>query len=151
MVKKDSVYTEIEINATREQVWSVLTDFEKLIEWSTSFKNLEVEGEFKTDAKAISTYFGLLKGHDMTFDHHLIEVVDGFSFGWGDPLGIAGLSDHHIFKLEELSNGNTKFIQTDTLSGHSRLLKYLMTNNMDSQYKAFNKQLKKRVETLFPR
>lgn len=151
MVDKNSVYTEIEINATREQVWSVLTDFEKLIEWSTSFKNLEVEGEFKTGAKAVSTYFGLHKKHDMKFDHQLIEVVDGFSFGWGDPLGISDLSDHHIFRLEELPNGNTKFIQTDSLEGHSRLLKYLMVNNMDKQYKAFNKQLKERVETLFPR
>ena len=28
------VFTEIEIDATAEQVWAVLTDFEKLPEWS---------------------------------------------------------------------------------------------------------------------
>ena len=34
------VFTEIEIDATADQVWAVLTDFEKLPEWSSSFKGL---------------------------------------------------------------------------------------------------------------
>ena len=32
------VFTEIEIDATADQVWAVLTDFEKLPEWSSSFQ-----------------------------------------------------------------------------------------------------------------
>jgi uncharacterized protein YndB with AHSA1/START domain len=35
--EKNHVFTEIEINATPEQVWSVLTDWKNLKEWSSSF------------------------------------------------------------------------------------------------------------------
>ena len=34
------VFTEIEIDATADQVWAVLTDFEKLPEWSSSFQGV---------------------------------------------------------------------------------------------------------------
>ena len=34
------VFTEIEIDATADQVWAVLTDFEKLPGWSSSFQGV---------------------------------------------------------------------------------------------------------------
>ena len=38
MIELEShVFTEIEIDATADQVWAVLTDFKKLPEWSSSF------------------------------------------------------------------------------------------------------------------
>ena len=39
-IDKREVFTQIEIEATREQVWSVLTDFEKMPEWSSSFQSI---------------------------------------------------------------------------------------------------------------
>ena len=152
MKSKNQVYTEIEIHATREQVWSVLTDFEKLSDWSSSFQNLIVEGSFETGVKATSYYKSPIPGHELKFEHHLIEVVQGVSFGWSDPLGFAGMTDHHIFKLETLDNGHTKFVQTDGVTGGaSRFLGHLVANNMEGQYRKFNQELKARVESLFPK
>ena len=40
-IDKREIFTQIEIEATREQVWSVLTDFEKMPEWSSSFQGIK--------------------------------------------------------------------------------------------------------------
>ena len=42
-----SVHTEVTIDAPPEKVWAVLTDFDKLAEWSSSF--VAFEGEFRKD------------------------------------------------------------------------------------------------------
>jgi len=48
----NTVFIEIEINATCEQVWSVLTDWKKLPEWSSSLQGVSPEiikkGEMST-------------------------------------------------------------------------------------------------------
>ena len=43
-IHESHVFAEIEIKAIRERVWKVLTDFEKMPEWSSSFQG--VAGEF---------------------------------------------------------------------------------------------------------
>ena len=150
-MKKDEkrVFTEIEINATREQVWSILTDFDKMPEWSSSFQGME--GEFKAGGKASSYFKAPLGKKDMKFDHTIIEFKEGFSFGWSDPI-MLGMKDHHIYKLEELPNGNTRFIQTDSVEGGlTFLMGKLMLNEMNKTYQKFNQELKERVESLYPK
>jgi len=143
--KSRTVVSEIEINAPRQKVWEVLTDFERMHEWSTSFQKLE--GEFKDGGKAIS-YYKTPLGNVISFEHTLIEFEEGVSFGWSDPVAL-GMRDHHIFLLEDLPNGNTKFTQTDSVQGGaSWLLHKLMEHNMKSMYDQFNKELKARVESM---
>lgn len=141
------VDTQIEINATRDQVWNVLTDFERMPEWSDSFQG--IEGEFKEKGKATAIFkspYG--KKKNMRFNHTLIEFEEGVSFGWSDPF-LMGMKDHHVYKLEELPNGNTLFIHTDRVKGGATfLLGGFMAKNMKSLYLKFNQDLKKRVESL---
>ena len=49
-IHESHVFAEIEIKAIRERVWKVLTDFEKMPEWSSSFQG--VAGEFKKGGNA---------------------------------------------------------------------------------------------------
>lgn len=143
---KKKVYTEIEINAPKEKVWNVLTDFEKMPEWSSSFQGMK--GEFKEGGKATSYFKAPIGNKNMEFEHTLIEFEDGVSFGWSDPFTM-GMKDHHIYRLEELPNGNTRFIQTDGVEGGATfLLGKLTANNMEKMYKKFNQELKDRVESL---
>lgn len=52
----------------------------------------------------------------MEFEHIIIEFEEGVSFGWSAPL-IMGMKDYHIYKLEELPNGNIRFTQTGGVKG----------------------------------
>ena len=138
------VHAEIEINTPREKVWEVLTDFEKMSEWSSSFQRLE--GEFKEGGKATSYYKGPMG--EMSFDHTIIEFKEGESFGWSDPV-MLGMKDHHTFRLESLPNGNTRFIQTDGVQGGvSWLMGKMLEKNMAKGYETFNQELRERVESM---
>jgi len=147
-IDKKHVFTEIEINASRDRVWSVLTDFDKMPEWSSSFQG--IEGEFKEGGKAKSYFKAPIGEKNMEFEHTIIEFEEEVSFGWSDPLTM-GMKDHHIYKLEELPNGNTRFIQIDGVEGGAtHFLGKLVTNSMKSMYLKFNQELKERVEKLYP-
>lgn len=144
-LKDKKIHTEIEINAPREEVWQVLTDFEKMHEWSSSFQNLE--GEFKQDGKATAFFKGPL-GKTIKAEHSIIEFEEGVSFGWSDPMAM-GVRDYHIFRLEDLPDGKTKFIQSDHFTqGHSWFMQLMMNNSMEKMYAKFNQELKDRVESM---
>ncbi|MEM7654745.1 MAG: SRPBCC domain-containing protein [Bacteroidota bacterium] len=143
---KREVFTQIEIAAPREKVWAVLTDFERMPEWSSSFQG--IKGDFREGGKATSRFKAPLGKKNMEFEHTIIEFEEGVSFGWSDPL-MMGMSDHHLYRLEELPNGNTLFIQTDGVEGGAtHFMGRLVTHNMKSMYLTFNQELKARVESL---
>ncbi|MEM9930403.1 MAG: SRPBCC domain-containing protein [Bacteroidota bacterium] len=143
---KREVFTQIEINAPREKVWAVLTDFEKMPEWSSSFQG--IKGEFKEGGKATSYFKAPIGGGNMEFQHTIIDFEEGVSFGWSDPL-MMGMKDHHIYRLEDLPNGNTLLIQTDGVEGGAtHFMGHLVTHNMKAMYLKFNQELKDRVESM---
>lgn len=147
---KNHVFTEIEINASPEEVWSVLTDWDKLKEWSSSFIGISTNKLIKGE-KFVSYFKNPLTGGVMELEHVCSDYQEGKKFGWsGDMIGKT--QDHHIYSLEPTPNGNTLFKQEDGLHGpHSRLLNFLAKHQMMSMYKKFNQELKDRVESLFPR
>lgn len=42
-------------------------------------------------------------------------------FGWSDPLtgGYEGVRDHHLFQVEPLQTGLTRFVQSDEFTGEN--------------------------------
>ena len=84
------VFTEIEIDTTADQVWAVLTDFEKLPEWSSSFQGVNKPmalGEVST------AYFkNPITGGMMEFTHEVHRLRRGTSL-WlvrGCDVGTSG-------------------------------------------------------------
>ncbi len=143
---KRDVYTQIEIEATKQQVWDVLTDFDRMPEWSSSFQGMK--GEFREGGKATSYFKPLMGKKNMEFEHTIIDFKEGESFGWSDPF-MLGMKDHHVYKLESMDNGNTLFIQTDGVEGGATpFMGKLVTNNMEKMYSKFNQELKDRVESM---
>ena len=64
------VFTGIEIDATADQVWAVLTDFEKLLEWSSSFQGVNKPMAL---GEVLTTYFkSPITGGMMEFKHEVI-------------------------------------------------------------------------------
>jgi uncharacterized protein YndB with AHSA1/START domain len=141
------VFTEIEIAATQDQVWSVLTDFDKIPEWSNSFQGLK--GDFRDGGQATAYFKSPMGNKIMEFQHTLTYFKDGESFGWSDPF-MLGMKDNHKYQLKTLDNGNTLFTQTDVLKGGaSFLVGGIMASSMKKAYNEFNQQLKERVETIY--
>lgn len=147
---KNHVFTEIEINASPEEVWSVLTDWDKLKEWSSSFIGISTKKMVKGEV-FISYFKNPLTGGIIELEHICTDYEEGRKFGWSGDI-IAKTHDHHIYSLEPTNNGKTLFIQEDGLHGpHSRLLNFLAEHKMAFIYEKFNQELKERVETLFPK
>ncbi len=147
--EKNHVFTEIEINATPEQVWNVLTDWNKLKEWSSSFIGISVNKLVKGE-KFISYFKNPLTGGVIELDHICSDYEEGIKFGWsGDIIGKT--KDHHVYSLEPTPIGTTIFKQEDGLHGpHSRFMNFLAKHHMMSMYIKINQELKERVESLYP-
>lgn len=147
--KKNHVFTEIEINATPEQVWNVLTDWNRLKEWSSSFIGISVDKLSKGE-KFVSYFKNPLTGGVIELEHICSDYEEGIKFGWsGDIIG--KIKDHHVYSLEPTQIGTTIFRQEDGLHGpHGRFMNFLAKHHMMSMYKKFNRELKERVESLYP-
>jgi hypothetical protein len=148
--KKNIVFTEIEINATPEQVWNVFTDWERLKEWSSTFIGISVSKPVKGEI-FVSYFKNPLTGGNIELKHRCTDYVDGVKFGWsGDIIGKT--KDHHVYSLEPTQNGTTIFKQEDGLHGpYSKFFNFLAEHKMTALYKKFNRELKMRVESLYPK
>jgi hypothetical protein len=136
--EKNHVFTEIEINATPEQVWNVLTDWDKLKEWSSTFIGISTDSIAK-GKQFISYYKNPITGKAMELHHICTEYEEVKKFGWSGDILIDRIRDHHIFSLEPTPKGTTIFKQEDGLHGpHSKLLNFLAEHQMTSMYLKFN-------------
>ena len=143
------VFTEIEIMASPNEVWSVLTDWANLKEWSSSFVGISTKTLVKGE-KFVSYFKIPLTGKVIGLEHICTVYEEGRKFGWSG--GIAGkLKDHHIYTVVPTANGTTLFKQEDGLHGpHNRFMNFLAEHKMLSMYKKFNQELKDRVEFIYP-
>ena len=137
------VYTEIIINAPREEVWKELTNFKDMPNWSKSLK--KIEGELKKNSDVV-VHFVDNNNNVNLYKHKLIVFEEGKSFGWSDPF-LPFLKDNHVYLLQDLAEGKTKLIQTDEANGFSALfLGKIAVEFMLRTYTEFNQTLKERVE-----
>ena len=140
-----SVYSDIIIDASTEAVWRVLSDFDRMKEWSSTMVN--ITGEIK-DKGAIQSHFSF--GGQIWVADHILLYKEGESFGWSDPLkgDFSGNKDNHLFKVEAISHTQTRFIQTDEFTGENVSLHGLILAQIAfDSYPKFNRELAQRVMT----
>lgn len=144
-----AVDTQVIIDAPAEKVWAVLTDFDKLAEWSPGM--VKFEGDFRKDGPAKVTFLIGIGSHTQVFDHPLVHFEEGRMFGWSAPLPMMFMKDNHKYIVDPLEGDDTKckFIQTDELHGHgTHLMGCMAANGLLQSYVQFNRALKKRVEEM---
>lgn len=142
-----AIHTSIVIDASAADVWTALTDFDAMSEWSSTFKG--IEGKL-VDGGQITAKF-LFQGNVIPVPHTLI-LSEGEYYGWSDPMqSVVGASDYHIYKVEDLGNGTSRFIQSDTFTGENVQSKAGLDTALFATglYKAFNAELKAEVEGRF--
>lgn len=144
-----TVETELIIDAPAEKVWAVLTDFDKIEEWSPGL--IKFEGEFRKDGPAKVTFLIGIGDHTQVFDHPLVHFEEGRMFGWSAPLPLVHMTDNHKYIIDPLEGDSTKckILHSDEFHGSgAHLVGGMMANGMMTAYVNFNRALKKRVEEM---
>ncbi len=138
------IVAEIKIDATAEQVWAVLMDFDQLPQWSNSF--LGTDKPMKLGEVSTAYFKNPLGGKPLSFTHEVVVFEAGRRFGWSGDMG-NGLHDHHVYEIEDAPEGGVIFRQRDGLYGKpSSIMARLVEHGMAASYESFNKRLKARVE-----
>ncbi len=142
---RHSLHTEIEIDASPEAVWSVLTDLESFQEWNPFV--VSSSGIVAVGAR-LTNRIEPPGGRAATFRPTVTEVEEARVFEWLGRLGIPGIFDgRHRFELHPLPEGGTRLVHTEQFRG---LLVRPMRGSLDGAalagFEAMNAALKARVE-----
>lgn len=138
-----SVYTEVVIHATKEKVRSVLINFEQMPTWSKALQ--KINGDLTNGSRTNVDY--IFKKKLREIKHTMVDFEEGTQFGWSDTL-IWLAKDHHIYRIESLPDGRSRFVQKDEIKGITAfLVAKMLMDEMIKTYPEFNEALKKTVET----
>lgn len=111
-----TITTTIEIDATPQKVWSVLTDFASHARWNPFFAR--VEGQ-PTVGSTLTIKARKDDGSEgMGFAPTVLEADPGRILRWKGKLFVKGIFDgEHIFELTELADGRTRLDHSENFSG----------------------------------
>lgn len=135
------IHTEITIQASPEQVWQVLTQFEKYPEYNIFIK--QIEGNLVVGDKLKVTFDG------MTFKPKVLVCNPNKELRWIGRLGFKGVFDgEHRFVIKDNGDGSCTLEQSEHFSGVLvPFLKKLLTET-EQNFKAMNEVLKREAELL---
>ena len=107
--------TNVQINASAERVWEVLTDFASMSDWNPFIR--QASGVVREGAQ-IEVRLQPPNGRGMTFKPTLIKVEQNREFRWRGRLLIPGIFDgEHYFIIEPLQEGVVRLIHGEQFRG----------------------------------
>jgi len=140
------IETEILINATPEQVWAVLTDFESFPDWNPFIRS--IKGKKKV-GETLEVDIQPPGGKGMTFRPEVLKFDAGREFRWKGKLLFPGVFDgEHYFILEKKSGNQTLLTHGELFSGFLvGMLGGLLSKTADG-FRSMNEAIKTRCEQL---
>jgi hypothetical protein len=141
------LHTEINIDATPEIVWEILTDLGQWTDWNP-FITSSV-GQPEVGEKLINR-MEPPGGKAMTFKPRVTVIEDTKTFEWLGKLGFSGVFDgRHRFELVLTPTGGTHLVQAESLDG---VLVRFLRKSLDTQtvqgFELMNAALKTRAEAV---
>ena len=140
------IRTEIEINASADRVWGVLTDFASYPEWNpfiTRISGSPIVGS------RIETFIQPPGGRGMRFKPTVLAFAPDREFRWLGNVLIRGIFDgEHSFRIERVTQERVRFVQEERFSGMLAVppLLRMATRGAQEGFEAMNQALKQRVE-----
>jgi hypothetical protein len=139
------IRTEIEIHATPERVWQVLTDFAAYPRWNPFMS--QVRGTARRGDR-LTIRMQPVGGRAMTFRPIVLDADPGRRLRWLGRLGVPGLFDgEHTFSIEPRGDGQVRLVQQEEYQG---LLVPFMARSLVRRtlpaFEQMNQALKRRAE-----
>ena len=107
--------TEIEIQASAERVWQLLTDFASFPQWNPFIR--KASGNIRVGER-LEVRLQPSGASAMTFRPTVLKVEPNREFRWLGHLLISGLFDgEHIFTIEPLGESRVRFTQREFFKG----------------------------------
>ena len=105
----------IEIDASSERVWGVLTDFSAHAQWNLFIR--DISGDAVMGAR-LDLHIAPKGRRSMRFKPTITRAVPQRELAWFGSLGVRGIFDGaHSFLLRDLGRTRTLLTQTETFSG----------------------------------
>jgi hypothetical protein len=138
------IVSDIEIRATPEKIWSVLTDFRSFPDWNPFVRSIEGEPRKGEQLRVTIHPPGAAP---MTFRPRVIKAEPGRELRWIGRFLVPGLFDgEHYFQVTETEPGRCRLVHGERFSG---LLVPLFRKGLDENtregFVAMNRAIKKRL------
>lgn len=141
------IYTEIEINASADVVWSILTDFDNFSRWNPFIR--KISGDLHEGAQ-IEAVITPPNSKGMKFRPRILTCAPKRELRWLGNLWIPKLFDgEHSLIINEISENKILFIQKDRFSGFLVPFFSGTLNDTESGFEMMNQALKKEAENKF--
>ncbi len=139
------IRTQIQIKATPDKIWQVLTDIDKFPQWNPFIKS--IKGTLAAGQK-ITVRMEPLGASGMTFNPKVLKLDTGKEFRWLGHLIIPDIFDgEHIFEIIDNKDGTCLFIQRELFKGILvPFLKKMLDNNTKRGFELMNEKLKEICE-----
>ena len=135
-----TIDTTVEINASKDAVWDVLTDFARYKEWNPAMR---IEGAPEVGTKLHVHLTG------MSFKPKVLAATPGKELRWIGKLGHRRIAaGEHCFVLTPNDDGTTRLNHGERYSGALVALARGRSAKSGAAYEAFSQALKQRVEHL---
>lgn len=136
------IYTEAEIDAPVDEVWTVLVDTERYPEWNPY--HVRVEGPLEPGAK-LEVEVHKPNGNELVIHPKVQTLEPQRELTWGG--GVPGVfKGSHVFRLEPLPNGRTRLVHEETFSGIA--VPFAELDTIEQGYEQVNRSLADRVASI---
>jgi hypothetical protein len=137
--------SEIEIQASAERVWQILTDFASFPQWNPFMRR--ASGEVRMGAR-LEVYIQPSGARGMTFKPVVLKAEPGRELHWLGRLFVPKLFDgEHILTIEPLDAHRVRFIQREIFTG---ILIPFFAHSLDTDtqrgFEEMNQAIKVRAE-----
>lgn len=140
------IRTEIEIDAGKETVWGVLTDFAAYPDWNPFLLRVDTRAHPGTPVAMTVK----VDGRTMDADARVLSVTENRLLRWAGPLSAAKalfFRGEHYFVIQELTPGRVRFVHGEEFTGALiPLLGWWLHRRVAPSYHAYNAALKRRAE-----
>ena len=140
------IRTEIIINTSKEEVWSILTNFSEYPEWNPFIRSLE--GQAVKDTRLMAT-LQLKDRKPMIFKPVVTVSDEKKKFEWLGTTPLNVVNGRHYFIVEEINEHQVKFVHGEQFTGIlARPFHKKLAGPTKEGFVEMNEALKERAEYL---
>lgn len=141
----NEIQSEILIDASKETVWEILTDFESYENWNPFI--IKITGKAEPDATI--QFVARMNGIDLPIVARILSFEKNKRLSWGGPdnrLIKQMIGAEHYYIIEEINAKCCRFINGEKMSGLIPGVLWPVIKNLKPAYEAMNQSLKLQAE-----